>query len=56
VSHPPGTLSGMDTTHITPKTETERFFADLGLTVTEVDRCPEPSCEVCAAVDLGRAA
>jgi hypothetical protein len=37
-------------------TEIERLFADLGLAVTEVDRCPEPGCPVCGPIDLGRAA
>jgi hypothetical protein len=58
VSYPPGTLRSMDITEIihgTP-TEIERLFADLGLAVTEVARCPEPACPVCGPIDLGRAA
>ncbi|NNC74817.1 MAG: hypothetical protein HKN93_04820 [Acidimicrobiia bacterium] len=29
------------------RTQLELWFAQLGLTVTEVERCPEPSCELC---------
>ncbi|MBT8197947.1 MAG: hypothetical protein KJP12_07235 [Acidimicrobiia bacterium] len=31
----------------THQTEMELWFAELGLAVTEVERCPEPTCELC---------
>lgn len=30
------------------RSELELWFAELGLEVTEVERCPEPACELCA--------
>ena len=36
------------------RSELELWFAELGLEVTEVERCPDPACELCAdAVPAG---
>lgn len=56
-----GERYGVDMIEMTPTTEMsnselEAWFGSAGLAVEVVPRCPEPTCEICAASPLVEAA